>query len=143
MLAALSLLASPAIADDLGSVPEGAARITAADVLHDLLVDATMFGSFPQFGDEKWSEYYCRNGSALYVVGNEKERGRWWIAESEACFQYSDRDPVCYATYSLGDGAYFMRSDARDIGVAIHGRAQGDIFSMQKLSGMACEDLSS
>ena len=136
----------PASAQELPPLPADAKPVTDAQALTDMLTDATLYGTFPDMGDARWSEYYCRNGTSIYLLEGEVVQGKWWIDAPKACFTYAWSESgefSCYLTYLLGDGSYRMRSDETNIDVRVDGRIAGDAFNMQRLKGMACEDLSS
>lgn len=133
-------------AQDLPPLPDQAEQVVDVETLRGLLSDATLYGTFAAFADARWSEYYCRNGKSIYLVGDMVEQGEWWVAEPQVCFSY-DRpegsETFCYLTYLLTDGSYLMRSLESNFDVRVQGRIAGDAFNMQRLKGMACEDLSS
>lgn len=141
--------ASSALGQDLPPLPplpQDVEQVVDAETLRGLLAYATLFGTFPAFEDARWSEYYCRNGKSIYLVDDVVEEGVWWIAEPQVCFAYErpeGSETFCYLTYRLTDGSYLMRSLESSFDVRIQGRIAGDAFNMQRLKGMACEDLSS
>jgi hypothetical protein len=144
-LAAIASL-SPAFAQDLPPLPADARPVTEAQALTDMLAGATLYGTFPDMGDARWSEYYCRNGKSIYLLEGEVVQGKWWIDAPKACFTYAwseSGESSCYLTYRLGDGSYRMWSEETNTDVRIDGRIAGDPFNMQRLKGMACEDVSS
>jgi hypothetical protein len=123
--------------------------VTDATTLEALLVDTTLYGILNYSGVERWSEYYCANGRALYVRGTEAIRGRWWVEAPLMCFQYDapeNNGAYCFETYLHTNGTYHLRDSAvpeAGIVVIVEGRIRGDVFGMQKTLGMTCEDLSS
>lgn len=134
------------MAEELAPLPADARPVSDQRILHELLMDATLYGTFRDSPMDKWSEYYCRNGKAIFVLNSEIENGRWWIDAPRACFAYGKTQGTatfCYLTYLLSDGTYIMRSEEHQLDVVIQGRIPGDAFNMQRLEGMACEDLSS
>jgi hypothetical protein len=134
------------MAQELAPLPRDARQVSDRQILLDLLADATLYGTFRDSPMDKWSEYCCRNGKAIFVLNSEIAHGRWWIDAPRACFAYQRTDGTaafCYLTYLLSDGTNVMRSEERQLDVVIQGRIPGDAFKMQRLEGMACEDLSS
>jgi len=113
--------------------------------LQKLFANNTFTGTIPGF-EGSWAEYYCPNGTSIYVYEGHLQLGHWRVQNGRTCFAYDppgyDKE-MCVSAYRQNDGSFVFHSDDVVDSFVQTSLAKpplpGDPFHLRKLVKYGCD----
>lgn len=112
MIVASAVLFSHSATGD--ETPPGQLISSPAELLK-LFTNNTFTGTIPGF-EGTWAEYYCANGTSIYLYEGHLQLGRWRVQNDKTCFAYDspgyDKE-LCVSAYRQDNGGFIFHSNER------------------------------